>query len=430
MKNTQKGFFITIFILSIAILLAGFAYIYKSTNIQVPVIVEDTSDHQPDQSVTVPDIKVPITKSGVSSIDSCATISKPGDYLISKDLINTKSEPCINIVDTSNVNLDCQNHTISSKNENYNIYVNRSSNFKISNCKLISTLNVPVGVSTQNVLSVESSNHGEISDSVINGNFTTVNRSSFITMRNNTYTNQLLVYRSNNVMIRDSNFSSLSTESVKLQEGNNNSVVSNFMDGQSDGIYRGMDGNIGGDDGVLLQDETGDLIQGNTIKNFYDCSIENTGYMYDTKILENTADNAGVCFLGGWYHSSVKNLIAKDNVASNMPSLFNFHRKYKLRPGEQIVYFLNNTFENNKLSNPRLNTVFPFSSFFFFDGSEVPLSKHVVGNIVLKNNDFTKLLPPISIAPTGMIVDGGGNICSGSSENEKGGSDNIPVNCK
>lgn len=362
-------------------------------------------------------------------IDSCRTISAAGDYSITRDLMNAKSEPCIKIQNVSNVNLDCQNYTITSKNENHSIYVRGSSNFKINNCKLVSSINVPVGVSSQVPLRIEDSKQGEINNNTVGGNYSSISGSSFVTVKNSIFTNELSVYRSNNVTIKDSKFTYGGAESITLQEGSNNSVISNFIEGLSDGVFNGMDNSVGADDGIVIKDESGDLIQGNTLQNFFDCAIENTGKMFDTKIIGNKASNTGVCFLGGWYDSSVKGIIVKDNIVSNMPNLFYFFRQYPLRSGEQYVYFQNNTFENNKLSNPKLGTGFSMASRFVFDGSAVPLQNHILGNNILRNNDFTKILGPLRIAPANLIVDGGGNICSGAEEEAKGGGDSILFNC-
>ena len=371
----------------------------------------------------------PPTSNPISlKIDSCRTISTAGEYSLSGDLTNTKSEPCIKIQNVSNVSLDCQNHTITSKNENYGIYIKGDSDFKLNNCKLASSVNIPVETSAQHMLRIENSKRGELQNSTIGGNFATISGSSFVTIRNSTFNNQLNVYKSNNVTIRDSNFSN-GSDNITLQEGSNNSVISNFIDGKSDGVFRGFEGSIGADDGIVIKDESGDLIQGNTLKNFFDCAIENVGYMFDAKIIGNTASNTGVCFLGGWYWSSVKGIIVKDNVVSNMPNLFYFFRQYSLKPTEQYVYFQNNTFENNKLSSPKLDTSFLMASRFVFDGSAVPLQNHILGNNVLRNNDFTKLVGPLRLAPANIVIDGGGNICSGAEEEAKEGGDKIQFNC-
>jgi len=69
------------------------------------------------------------------------------------------------------------------------------------------------------------------------------------------------------------------------------------------------------------------------------------------------------------------------------------------------------------------------ASRFVFDGSAVPLQNHILGNNVLRNNDFTKLVGPLRLAPANIVIDGGGNICSGAEEEAKEGGDKIQFNC-
>jgi hypothetical protein len=441
--NSQKGFINILMVIVVLVVVSVADYFIVSqkkswpptpvttptpkltpTPITMPPLIPTTTP-TPTSKPTLTSIPSPQS----SKIDSCRTISTAGEYSLSEDLTNSKSEPCIKIQNVSNVSLDCQNHTITSKNENYNIYVKGSLNFKVSNCKLVSSINVPVETSIQSVLRIEDSKQGEVYNNTVGGNYTIVSNSSFITLRNNTFSTELTVYKSNNVTVKNNNFSYGGAESITFQEGSNNSAISNFIDGKSDGVFRGLTSSIGADDGIVIKDESGDLIQGNTLQNFFDCAIENIGKMFDAKIIGNKLNNAGVCFLGGWYYSSVKGIVVKDNLASNVPTLFYFFRLYGLKPNEQYVYFQNNTFENNKLSNPKLGTQFSLASRMVFDGKNIPLQNHILGNNILKNNDFTKLVGPLRITPANIIIDGGGNTCSGAEEEAKGGGEGIPFNC-
>jgi hypothetical protein len=391
---------------------------------QVPI----TPSEQQEAPKKTEQTNVPVPVPPSSNVDSCTTIDVSGEYFISRDITNLKSEPCIKIKNVDSVTLNCQSHLITSKNENYAIYVVGASNFKINNCKLASALDVPINTASQHMLRIENSKHGEINNSIVGGNSATIDRSSFTNIQNSTFNNQLIVFKSNNIVIKGNVFSN-GSDNIVLQEGSNNSVISNFIDGKSDGVFLGEDLSIGADDGIVIKDESGDTIQENTMQNFYDCAIENSGFIFDTKIIGNKIDNTGVCFLGGWYYSSVKGITVKDNIVNNTPNLFLFFRQYPLKPGEKYIYFQNNTFENNKLSNPKLNTQLSFASRFFFDGSNVPIQNHIFGNNILKNNNFTKITKPLFLTPSNIITDGGGNICVGAKTEAKGGGDQIPFNC-
>jgi hypothetical protein len=443
--NNQKGF-INIFIIVLVLVTIGAIsyFVISQKNVspinkqpnktnQLPVASSEsqqtsTPNNQPEPTQTETN-KPTLTPPPVSlKIDSCRTISTSGEYSLSGNLTNTKSEACIKFQNVSNISLDCQNYTITSKNENYSIYVKGSSNFEISNCKLASSVSLP-SASVQHLLRVEDSKQGEISNISDGGNYSTISGSSFVTVQNSTFNHGLSIYKSNNIIIKENNFSLDKGESIVFQEGSNNSAISNFVDGKSDGVFRGGEDSIGADDGIVIKDESGDTIQGNTLQNFFGCAIENNGYMFDAKIIGNKANNAGTSFLGGWWYSSVRGILVKNNVANNIPNLFYFSRLYALKPTEQNVYFQNNTFENNKLTNPKIGTSFSMGARIVFNGSDVPLQNHILGNNILKNNDFTKLVGPLDITPGNIVIDGGGNICSGAEEEAIGGGDTIPFNC-
>jgi|GEM_PF-6904942 len=460
MKNNQKGS-ISILGIAVVLVLIGIVSYYaislkKSPSFITETQVNDNSSEkntsswddvnqpaitplkqqanqrtkQPTQTTTPKPTSVnqtpPPTSTPISSnIDSCRTISAAGEYSLSRDLTNTKSEPCIKIQNVNNVSLDCQNHTITSNNENYNIYVKGSTNFKINNCKLVSSVGLP-SASAQHVLRIEGSKQGEVVNSTVGGNYTTISDSSFVTARNNIFNTQFSVYKSNNVTLKDNNFNFAGgAVNIILQEGNNNSLISNVFDGKSDGIFENK---IGTDDIVFLDNEDNDLIQGNTLQNAYECAIE-FNRVSGVKIIDNKVNNTGLSFLCGWHYVSAKGIAVKDNMVNNSPSLFWFFRERALRPNESYVYFQDNIFENNKLSNPKTGKNFSFGAMIDFNRSIVPLQNYIIGNNILRNNDFTKLVGSLRLAPANVVTDGGGNICSGAEEEAKGGGNSIPFNC-
>lgn len=358
-------------------------------------------------------------------IDSCRTISTSGEYLLLRDLTNTKSEPCIKIQNVSNVTLDCQNYTITSKNENSNIYVKGGLNFKINNCKLVSSVNSLLSESVQHVLQIEDSKQGEIINNTIGGNYATINDSSFVTARNNTFNAQLSVHKSNNIVLRNNsfNFAGGGAVNIFLGDGNNNSLISNVLDGKSDGVFENK---IGTDDIVFLDNEDNDVIQENTLQNAYECAIE-FNRITGVKIISNKVNNTGLSFLCGWHYVSAKNITVKDNMVNNSPSLFWLWRERALIPNEQYVYFQDNLFENNKLTNPKIGTGFSFAALIDFNRPVIPLQNYRIGNNILRNNDFTKLIGPLRLAPANVIIDGGENICAGAEEEVIGGGSSISL---
>lgn len=431
-SGRKKFFHFVLIIISIVLIVSGYfvsakfyfhTWPFKTTE-SVSVFTPKPSQNQPITATSTPsnipsstpiDTKIPTpTTSPVSlELNSCGEINKSGKYSLVADITNTKSEPCIKVQNINNVSLDCQNHTITSKNENYNIYVKGVSDFKINNCKLVSSVNVSADVSSQHVLRIEDSKQGEVYDNIIGGNFTSISGATAISVHDNAFTNQLSVYQSNHITITSNNISN-GSDPLHLEGGNNNSVISNIIDGKSDGIFANR---IGADDGIVPRDESQDLIQENTIQNVFDCGIENVGSIFDSKIIGNNIKNAGFCGIGGWYWSSVKGNLIKDNIADNTPQLFHFARTYSLKSGEQYVYFKDNTFENNKFVNPRTVIVrgggygFENASQITIEATDVPSSSIIVGNNIFLNNDFTIVADPILFTPENMIIDGGGNKC-------------------
>ena len=401
----------------------------SAPTIEIPVQSSQTKKTQP---ISTPTSQVPssqpssqITTSVSLQIDSCRTISAAGEYSLSGDLTNIKSEPCIKIQNVNNVSLNCQNHTITSKDENYNIYVKGSSNFKINNCKLTSSVLLP-SESTQHVLRIEDSKQGEISNSTVGGNYATISGSSFVTGRNNTFNTQFIVYKSNNVTLKDNSFNFAGgAVTIAFYEGSSNSLISNVLDGKSDGIFENKNGT---DDVVFLDNENDDLIQGNTLRNAYECAIE-FNRVAGVKIIGNKVNNTGLSFLCGWHYVSAQGTTVRDNVVNNSPSLFWFFRERALRSNEQYVYFQNNVFENNKLINPKTGTGFSFAAMIDFNRLIVPSQNYIIGNNILRNNDFTKLVGSLRLAPGNIVTDGGGNICSGAEEEAKGGGSSVSFNC-
>ncbi len=427
MKNHQRGAvaILAIFTALAVISFASYSIFSKHRN-HTPqeALAAGVNPKQPDV-IKKPSLR-PVSNK-ITYIDSCRTLSKTGNYVLTGNILNEGSGPCIKVTNVSNVTLDCKDHAITGKNEDYAIHVKGSSNFKIANCKLESNEPLPTN-RAQHLLRIENSSKGEMDKDTIGGTYSSISGSSHIAIHDSVFTNQLNVYQSNNVSIKSSQFSNI-LDPITLQEGYDNSVISNTIDGKSDGRYVGLENSIGADDGIVIKDQIGTVIQGNTLSNFFDCAIENVGYMYDAKIVGNTVRNTGVCFLGGWYYSSVKGILVKDNVVSQTPNLFYFSRLYALKPREKYVYFQNNTFENNKLSDPKLDTAYSLASRIVFNGSDVPISQHILGNNVFKNNDFTKQTAPLRITPGNIVIDGGGNTCSGAEEEQRGGGDPIPFDC-
>ncbi len=394
--------------------------------IKTPVPAPPAKVTAPPEKVTAtpsPQIDDPIFISGpIKKITTCTDISSPGKYILSQNIVSSDKEPCIKIHDTSDVLLDCANYSITANARFYhNIFVDKVKNFIISSC----TLKNKTPQSLQNSFLVINSQTGSITKNVFTKTTSLyIGKSSNIRFTDNLINSALNVNESSKTLIQNNDFILIPTTDRKqtntlllVSGGSNNTVKNNTFDGASDGVFNGLYGNVGADDSIILVNERNALIEGNYIKNNWDLGIENTDYLFDSKIINNRIENTGVAGIGGWYYSSVKGNIFDGNVVKNSPQLFDFFRVYGIKDGAPPVYFKDNTFINNKLANQK--RIQP-ASWFVIDtaGSrtgpgirELTEKDIVTGNNIFKNNDFGKARAPV-FSPKDMIIDGGGNICA------------------
>lgn len=361
--------------------------------------------------------------SGITHLTSCGEITKPGNYVLDQNLIDKNNFTCLNIHDVEGVNLDCNNYSVNNVSSAAQIQLQKVKNFSIKSCKIIQ--NSQNSLVTNGLLISNSSTGSIISNTIQNGNVI-ISNSDNIIFKNNTLTSSGLWLISTNDSIVDSNNLTLSENDslipeifkkkliggifIRSQGGYNNQIINNIIDGKSDGILANLKG---ADDGISLGSEhdttVGErsaIVKNNTIKNVFDCGIETGGLVQSSIISNNKIDNAGYCGIGGWYSSSWKGNIVSENTANNSPSLLIFFlvARDSQEPSQQPqVYFIDNTFDNNKLTNQR----FPAQNPVIMD---LEYSSIMKGNNLLSGNDFELNNIP-ALFPGTMIVDGGNNVC-------------------
>jgi parallel beta-helix repeat protein len=78
---------------------------------------------------------ISINASALTNISDCTTITSPGEYVLTNDIIDSTDTICIDI-QASNVTLDCQGHTIDGidSSDSIGINVNSVNNVSINNC--------------------------------------------------------------------------------------------------------------------------------------------------------------------------------------------------------------------------------------------------------------------------------------------------------
>ncbi len=370
-------------------------------------------------------------------ITSCGEIKRSGNYVLGSNLASS-GDTCLNIHDVNDVHVDCRGYSIKSHSLSIPDFVKGSvsavkftnvRNFSLSSCML-------TGTGTYTIpLHIAKSIRGVIKNNIIGNNNVRVDSSSYLHLIENTFKADYYQIYSSYITIEKNVFNPVepinTSGMISSLYGTNNKIINNDIDGKSDGIFNSeLYKNIGADDGIIIQDESNDLIQDNRIKNNWDCGIETAGLVTDTQFVKNTITNSGVCGVGGWYWNSWKGNKVIGNIVDYTPQLFAIYRSYGLRPGgsdtpkDTYVYFQDNVFDNNKFINPRIAPAYS-ANFNFRDfgalsalPGELPVTpdKVIIGNNKFMNNDFSTLLLPPYFIPQSMIVDGGGNICSLSSE--------------
>jgi parallel beta-helix repeat protein len=368
-------------------------------------------------------------------VKHCRDITAPGQYLLANDLFESQAgTACLRIHDTQNVTLDCQLHTVTGGIAASAITVTNVEGFAITRCTLEST-------EGSFVLTATNSSEGSLTGNTI-GNLTTIEVIQFESVDDTSVVGNTLnapfqqYYSSGNVFRANTATCPKSETCAALFVsglGSSNTIAQNKIDGQgSSQTYP-----YGADDGIFIEDESGDVLSGNTIQNTWDTGIETEGNIVNTHIKSNIISSVAYAGIGGWYWNSWDNVSVIDNTVTNTAQMFALFRTCGLRPqnwdgngapADTAVYFHNNVFSGNQFvgSEPLDDSAF----IPIFDELDYPQEEQVCGipgeqpvrpsDFKLHNNTFTQNnfghveLSPYFSSPVkpGFIIDGGGNVCS------------------
>ena len=187
-----------------------------------------------------------------------------------------------------------------------------------------------------------------------------------------------------------------------------NQALQNVIDGGYDGSGRN---GFGQDDGIVLADESGDTVQGNTIRNVFDAGVEGVDFVHNTTIANNIIVNAGTDGVGSYWCTNWEGNSINGNNVSQSPllSILEYDVGKACINQGQIGSFRNNQVVNNTLRSP-VQGIFsvPFVTglHIFFDN----LGQGAVSNNLIAGNDFGAQAGPV-LSPIAGFVNGGGNIC-------------------
>jgi hypothetical protein len=375
-------------------------------------------------------------------ITACQDITGPGSFILARDLVQTQANmACLNIHDTHNVSLNCDSHSITGSTgyPATAISVANVDSFAITRCTML----LAPGGAEGPIFLASNSSGGVLTNNTF-GNLAQSQYISFDSVNSTSLTGNRIYgsfqqYHSNgNVLQGNTAICPKSQDCPAVfisASGSNNTMDRNLIDGQGSRLTVPY----GADDGIVIQDETGDILSRNTIRNTWDEGIETVGNIVNTKITSNVIDSVLDGGIGGWYFNSWKNVTVSNNTVSNSEQLFDLYRVCGLRPqnwdgrgapADTAVYFAGNIFLENKfIAIPSQTTV--HSTYIpIFNKLDYPYFAQVCGipgeraaqssdfilnNNVFRQNDFGHVeLAPYFAAPItpGYLIDGGGNICS------------------
>lgn len=369
----------------------------------------------------------PNTTSSTSSpsatiITSCGLISKSGDYALNQDLNGDSSSICLDVENTSNVNIDCQNHKITRKLIQAAVGFINVNTFSLKNCYTsdpgdyyfdynIFTLTSSNGTISNNTsdigtIGLLSSNHIAVTNNKLQHGYIGLIDSTYNTLSQN----QLDVSR-------DSSGDGPPWGIVLRSNSMNNTIDKNTITALPVAGYTN-----GFDDGIVLySNSNNNIVSNNNISNFEDAGIETAGFIQNTQIINNNIKNSQMGISSYWGTSWLGNTVSGNTI--DQPNLMlAFWRSDGLvlthETGTQThVYFQNNTFANNVVTN-RITPPGAPPTVAFFDfqslSSDITPDKITLANNLLQNNNFSSS-QTLYLAPASMIVDGGGNICADSS---------------
>lgn len=357
------------------------------------------------------------------TLTGCGEIAAPGCYTLAADMRQTGAQ-CLLLRDTSNVELDCAGHAVSGGRA---IQITNLSAFHVHGCTLGTEF---FG------FNITGATDGTIDGNDLRGGLQAMNATR-LTIAANTVANQIFVQYGQNVAVRDNTITlqpgpDATAGMVFAQYGSGNRVLGNKMDGAWDGHHQ-----AGADDGVILWDESGDVVDGNVIASVYDCGIETLGLIANTALTNNTIRHAGICGIGAWYYNSWRRNRISGNSAASTLQLFAFNRLGGLRPAgfdpqhrlpaDTAIEFHDNVFERNSCTDPSgglpsakipLYASMLYSrdaNVFTVPGQRDPNNSewNLVNNAFTANNFGTATQAPsfgLDKVP-GAVVDGGGNVC-------------------
>jgi hypothetical protein len=323
----------------------------------------------------------------------CGSLAGNTTYTLQQDLSQTSASPCLQVSMLGNVQLDCQGHSVSG------IDIFGSARVVISNCTVTSSLSIDNSVDVTVTHSTLSGGLTMSNPASVTVDHSQIGASigSVVAVQIAGGTNVALI--ANSIAMPSNN----GNEAVYLTRGTGNQVLQNTITS----AYVGT-GRLGTDDGVLLQNESGDLIRDNTITGFWDTAVEGVDAISNVTVVNNTFSNIGTAAIGAYWCTDWTNNTIQGNDVSQSPKLALV--EYETAAPQCGSTIAPPVFSGNQFIDNKLHDVIPGLGGLNSAKMRVTFDSGDVENNVLRGNDFGANDGPLLTPLTGF-VDGGGNIC-------------------
>ncbi len=380
---------------------------------------------------------------GLQIVSGCLTINGAGVYQLGMDIgTNVANSTCVSITpNVSNVQIDCNGHTISASGTNaIALAISDVQNVSVKRCTIASD-RLPINRVT-NV-----SIHGNTFPAGPGLTGIEVNHATLLAFDSNTvaqgYFNQTYgqaVTVSNNNFTASAGTSSL-LALVWSRYGTATRVTGNTLEGRWNSD-RGNQTQNGAHSGIDIHDESDVVIDGNVMTNIFACGVQFLGNVALVTARDNRITNAGQCgFIGSqWFSLSASRF--EGNVVDRSAVAFHFFREGGLRaagfdpegsrPADSAVRFRDIVIERNTLSNavssdgsttPPTVVILPITTRMNYGSAgpgETEPGTFDLGNVRFTRNTFDRNAAPIEFGQgaftANLIVDGGGNVCRASAQ--------------
>jgi hypothetical protein len=341
----------------------------------------------------------------IEDVTSCKPITSAGIYIVRGNLAG---DNCLTVSNVSDVHIECAEGSSITSNGGFAISFRNSTNLSMQGCNIQGgkpALSMYVSdsqnvyIARNNIAGIELNN---VQDSTVEQNHITA-QDFFVKCTN-------VTVASNKVDKIVSPGPNGGLQGMYFASGSRNQALNNDIDGgfipgvSSGSIFENVD------TGIILGNEDQDIIRGNNIRRTFGLGIETTESFTNSIIENNTITGTLQGAVGADHNTSWRNNKVSGNRASEVAYLFFFfYDKTSVSglPAPSQLYFLDNTFENNTF----VRQLSGGNSALF--RLQYPDDAHaIMGNNVIRNNNFSPTRDGPSITPMGAFVDGGGNVCA------------------